>query len=177
MKATSLVLTTRIAAALEEASRVQLETAAVVLASIVEIGEVTRILARELRWVPEEAYDVRAPARLSIKSTGYVPALGEAERLGCAAIFLHTHPIAGMEPVPSPYDEIVDGELADLFRLRSGSPFYGSVVVSPIDEGIAFTGKLAREGEPAVAIDRTWIVGDRFRMVPAFGTPNPAVSA
>jgi hypothetical protein len=81
-----------------------------------------------------------------------------------------------MQPVPSRYDRIVDGQLADLFRLRTGSAFYGSVVISPTQDGIAFTGFVAEENGASINVERCWIVGDRFRLIPAFGSENVGLS-
>ena len=83
------------------------------------------MLARELHWVPDDAYRLRNATALSIASHGYVPALAAAEADQSVPIWLHTHPGSESSPRPSKHDELVDEELADLFRLRAGSPFYG----------------------------------------------------
>ena len=56
------------------------ETAGVMLASVVNApnGD-TRLLARGMRWVNDSAYTVRDWNRMSIRSEGYIRALGEAE--------------------------------------------------------------------------------------------------
>src|SRR6185312_6786553 len=110
-----------------------------------------------------DAYLERACDRLSIASEGYVHSLGEAERLGAIAIWFHTHPGEAGVPVPSIHDHNVDREIADLFRLRSGSAFYGTLIVSPRPDGLAFTGTLQPDNAARVAVDRLWRVGDQWR--------------
>ena len=70
-----------------------LETAGVMLASVVRSGTGdVRLLARRLRWIDESAYLRRDWNGLSIASHGYVPALAQAEALHATPIWLHTHP-------------------------------------------------------------------------------------
>jgi molybdopterin/thiamine biosynthesis adenylyltransferase len=172
----TLVIPTHIAAEVEEASRHPLETAGVLLATVVASLSGTRLLARELSWVPQNDYAIREADSLSIVSTGYVPALGRAEQMGSTALWLHTHPGIDSRPVPSDSDRIVDSQIADLFRMRTGSPYYGSLIISPVTEGFSFSGRLQSAEGPALAIDRIWIVGDRFRMINAFGLDSPGLS-
>ena len=127
----TLVVPEQIADELFEAAGADVETAGVLLARHVQTpcGDV-RLLARGIHWVPDDAYRVREPNELSIASHGYVPALAAAEADQSVPIWLHTHPGNDTSPRPSKHDEIVDEELADLFRLRSGSPLYGAVIVA-----------------------------------------------
>jgi hypothetical protein len=146
-----------------------LETAGVLLCSVVDTPNGhCRILARSMRWVPDEAYIHRGSDSLAIASGGYVPALAEAETIGATCLWVHTHPGEDAIPVQSNQDHIVDCQLADLFRLRSSSPFYGALVFSPRQKGLAFTGFLQREGQEKSAIQRLWQVGDRWRLTIAF---------
>lgn len=165
---TTLVLTSELEEELRSVASLTLETGGVLLASAVETTAGVRLLAREIRWVDESAYDQRESTALSIRSEGYVYSLGEAERLKAVPIWLHTHPGVGSSPRPSRYDKIVDGEIADLFRLRSGSAYYASLIVAPTDVGITFWGQIQSDRGAAVNIDRMWIVGDRFRLIPSF---------
>lgn len=125
-----------------------------------------RLLGREMYWIPPSAYQSRSPRGMSIGSDGYVEALGLAERDGSVPIWLHTHPDG--EPVPSAADKRVDEAIADVFRLRSGSEFYGTLIASPHGEGIDFTGTLQRENSDAIPIDRCWLVGDRWSLILPF---------
>lgn len=175
---TTLVLPEHVAIEIEAAAKHPLETAGVVLASRLEtIDGNVRLLARCFYPVGEGAYLARAHDRLSIASEGYVSALGEAERLGAVAIWFHTHPGEDGVPVPSIHDHKVDREIADLFRLRSGSSFYGTLIVSPRRDGLAFTGALHPERGPPITINRLWRVGDQWRLTQAFDTQQTEISS
>ena len=122
----TLVIPESIAQELAEVTSYEFESAGVLLARHVETprGNV-RLLARAMHWIPEDAYLVRDSTSMSIASHGYVPALAAAEAEESIPIWLHTHPGSDSTPRPSERDEIVDSELADLFRLRAGSHLYG----------------------------------------------------
>lgn len=174
---TTLVLPEDVSVVIDEVARYALETAGVLLATRLETenGEV-RLLARRLDLVPESAYLKRGGDHLTIASEGYVPALGQAERWGAMPIWFHTHPGLHGAPIPSLHDHQVDKEIADLFRLRSGSAYYGTLVVSPRLEGIAFTGMVESEGGDRVRLDRLWNVGDRWRLTAAYDSDQQTVS-
>ena len=158
----TLVMTEHIAAELSEAAASDVESAGVLLARYVATpGGDVRLLAREMHWVPDDAYLLREAAALSVASQGYVPSLALAEADGCVPIWLHTHPAPYGSPRPSEHDEIVDEQLADLFRLRSGSDFYGAVVVAGNGERLCFTGHIESD-EMRADIDRLWVTGRRF---------------
>ena len=161
----TLVLPEHISAELALAAKADVESAGVLLARYVATpsGDV-RLLARAMNWVPDDAYLVRSATALSISSNGYVPALAGAEVDKSVPIWLHTHPGPGASPRPSQYDEVVDEELTELFRLRSGSSFYGSVVISRVDGRLCFTGHIESPSS-RLDIDRLWIVGRRFTSV------------
>ncbi len=126
-------------------------------------GGVT-LLARQLFWVPDDQYLIRASLRLSIASAGYVPALGAAAADGATAIFLHTHP--GGNPAPSDYDDEVDRQIKDLFILRSHSPTYISLIVGGTSRAPRITGRIYGEGDRGPdPISRLRIVGDRIRIL------------
>ncbi|MBI5851767.1 MAG: ThiF family adenylyltransferase [Planctomycetes bacterium] len=114
--------------------------------------------------LPDAAYTLREPDALKIASEGYVPALQDAEQTGCVALWLHTHPGIGASPSPSRLDQIVDRQLSDLFRLRTSSELYGSVIVAHDQGQIIFSGFL-ENAAGRWPIDYLWIVGDRFRLV------------
>lgn len=164
----TLVLPHWLAEDIAQAAQDPLETAGVLLASLCELADGSRkLLGRRILWVPPEAYRHRSADALSIGSDGYVPALHEAERMGACAIWFHTHPSHIAVPLPSPHDERVDEQLSDLFRLRSGSEVYGSVIFSPEMGGFTFSGFL--EGDRWRAeIDRLLVVGERVRYSRAY---------
>ncbi len=160
----TLALPQRIADQLLEAASADIESAGVLLARPVETDRRNlRLLGRDMHWVPDEAYRVRSAKTLSIPSHGYVSALAAAEADGAVPIWLHTHPGRKSSPRPSKYDEIVDRELCDLFRLRSASPLYGAVVVSKTGGDFCFSGHVESESRRS-DIDRMWVTGLRFRL-------------
>ena len=133
----------------------------------------TRLLGRALYWAPPQAYLHRSPTAMSITPEGYVRALGLAERDSAIAIWVHTHPLGN--PLPSKRDKIVDSDIADVFRLRSGSDYYGTLIAAPSASCLDLTGTLEEDGMQAEPIDRFWLVGDRWRLQRAFDAkPNHA---
>ena len=171
MRAT-LVLPQQIADDLYVSSQLPVETAGVLLVSVVCTAEGDiKLLARKMRWVKESSYIRRESDQLSIASEGYVPFLAEAELLGAVSIWVHTHPGLGAIPKPSEHDEEVDRQIADLFRLRSGSPYYGAIIFSPRPHGMAFTGYIQSDSEPRISIERLWQVGDRLQLTRSFDLP------
>ena len=160
----TLVLPDQIAAELLDAAAADLESACVLLARHVETpGGDVRLLARALHWVSDDAYRLRDATALSIASHGYVPALAAAEADQSVPIWLHTHPGSGSSPRPSRHDELVDEQLADLFRLRSGSPWYGALVIARTEERLCFTGHIESDHRRD-DIDRLWVTGRRFAL-------------
>jgi len=162
----TLVLSDTVAAGLCSAAQGEVETAGVLLARAVRTpGGDLRLLARELLWVAEDAYLVREAEALSIASHGYVPALAAAEADRSVPIWLHTHPGDGSSPKPSLHDEVVDEQLTDLFRIRSGSPYYAALVVAHEAGQLRFSGHIESD-DGYEDIDRLWITGRRFTLVP-----------
>ena len=160
----TLVLPQNLAAELYEAVAADVESAGVLLARPIKTGRGNlRLLGRDLHWVPDDAYLVRNEKRLSIPSHGYIPALAGAESDKALPIWLHTHPGGESSPRPSEYDEIVDQELSDLFRLRSGSPLYGAIVVARTGGHFCFSGHVESDNRRS-DIDRMWVTGRRFRL-------------
>lgn len=171
---TTIVLPQSIATDIDAIAHLDIETAGVLLASIVASGDgETRLLARSIHWVLESGYVRRGEDHLTIASEGYVPFLADAEALGAIAIWVHTHPGIESPPVPSKHDWEVDRQIADLFRLRGGTPYYGTLIFAPRPVGFAFTGYLEHLDATREAIDRCWQVGDRFRLTPSFSQEAP----
>ena len=171
---TTLVLPQSLAEELDEIARQPVETAGVLLVSVVRIGnDDVRLLGREFLPVPDSAYLRRNSDSLTIASEGYVPALARAEAINATALWVHTHPGVGSSPEPSSHDDIVDRQLAETFRLRSGSDYYGALILAPRDPGVAFTGHISVDGAGTTSIARMWAVGDRFRLTHAHGLSVP----
>lgn len=161
----TLVLPDHITAELAAAARDARETAGVLLARPVRTpaGNL-RLLAREMRWVPDDAYLARKSDALSIASLGYVPALAVAEVDGSVPIWLHTHPGDGSSAKSSRHDDAVDRDLAELFRFRSGSDYYAAVVIAHEHGQLRFTGHV-ESADGRTDIDQLWITGRRFSLV------------
>ncbi len=161
----TLVLPDFMASDLCSAAKAPVETAGVLLArAVITPAGNLRLLGRDLRWVAEDAYLLRQPEALTIASRGYVPALAVAEAESCVPIWFHTHPGDGASPRPSLHDEIVDEQLHDLFRLRSGSPYYASLVFSHRNGSMRFAGHVEVNGRKE-DIARLWITGRRFHLI------------
>ena len=160
----SLVLPEPIARQLATAVQADVESAGVLLARVATTPQGNmRLLAREMHWVPKRDYIVRDANSLSVTSPGYVPALAAAESDNAVPIWLHTHPGTTSTPQPSKADKIVDRELTDLFRLRSGSPFYGALVIANGSQDFSFSGHIENDCMRS-KIDRIWTTGRRFRL-------------
>lgn len=174
MTQATLVLPEWIASELTALSNNQLETAGVVLAGVARTNTGLRLLGAGLRLVPEDGYEIREPDRLSIPSRCYVAALSEAAARDLCAIFVHTHPSEVAEPRPSAWDDIVDDQLADTFRIRTGSDVYASLVVSPSASCFSFTGR-GCDGKDNFAIKRVMVVGDRITVVRDLDSTSPDI--
>lgn len=160
----TLVVPTSIADQLRDLVKLDVETGAILLVQAVEQNQNLRLLAQELIPVPEEHYARRESQELLIASEGYVPALGRAEEFGAVPVWLHTHPGSGSSPRASQRDDVVDDQLADLFRLRADNKYYGAVIVASDDGSLTFTGHLATQAE-RIEVDRMWEVGPRLSLV------------
>ena len=172
----TLVLTTALADELLKAARRDVEVAGVLLVRILDSGDGDhRLLGRAVRWVPECEYIQQTSMGLEISSTGYVPSLSEAEKNDEVAIWFHTHPGWDAIPRPSNHDREVDRQIAELFRIRSGSPYYGTLILSPRRENCAFTGTIQHEDRMAETIDRLWIVGERWRLLSSFNSKTTEI--
>ena len=160
----TLVVPDQVGHELYEATSAAVESAGVLLVRHMETPrENVRLLARSMHWVPDEAYHVRNSMELTIASHGYVPALATAEADNSIPVWLHTHPGKGASPRPSKHDRIVDEEIADVFRLRAGTPFYGALVLARAGGQLSFTGHIESE-ETRNEIDRLWVTGRRFAL-------------
>ena len=122
-----------------------------------------RLLGHTLQWVPEAACRTRTAYEMVVGSEGYVPALAAAEEHRSVPVWVHTHP--GSSPLPSGRDLVVDAQLSDLFRLRSGSPWYGALIVGRSGDSLTFTGHIESE-DGRFDIDRVWTTGARWALVP-----------
>lgn len=165
----TLVLPDFLVTDLAKKAALPVETAGILLAAQHDAGAgTTRLLARSLHWVSDRAYQRRTADEMLIASEGYIQALALAEQDDAIPLWVHTHPKG--RPVRSAKDERVDKMIADVFRLRSGSNYYGTVIVSPAAGGVSLTGTLQEAERAAQEIDRFWMVGHRWRLQPAYGS-------
>jgi molybdopterin/thiamine biosynthesis adenylyltransferase/proteasome lid subunit RPN8/RPN11 len=162
---TTLVLHGDIERELRDSAHLSLESAGVLLARQVSTPEGMRLLARRMCWVDPSAYTAQTSNHMSIRPEGYIGALALAEADTAVPIWFHTHPSGTSGPVPSRWDRQVDKDIADLFRLRSGSDHYGTLIFSPHGDEYIFTGDIQPADEAPKPIDRIWVVGDRWRLV------------
>jgi hypothetical protein len=166
----TLVLPGWVAAEIAAAARDQNETGAVLLAGVCAVGDGLRLLGREVHWVRDDAYDRRTPQSLLIRSAGYIDALARAEDQGDVPVWLHTHPGRWADPRPSEHDELVDDQLQETFRVRSGAGLYASLIASPTGQWFRFTGRV-RTDDGALPIERLLVVGERWSLTNAEDAP------
>lgn len=161
----TLVVPQHIAEKLSDAAAKPVETGGVLLARWVETPSgSTRLLAHQIHWVPGDAYEKRSPTELIVTSEGFVPALASAAQHQSVAIWTHTHPGHGARALPSARDRQVDESLAETFRVRTGSPWYGALVLTANGGGgLGFSGHVASE-QARLEIDRLWVTGSRFAL-------------
>jgi len=161
---TTLVLPAEIALGLRELARLDVETGGVLLARLARTptGNI-RVLATDFIAVPDDAYERRELGELLVTSDGYIPALRIAEETQAIPLWLHTHPGDNSSPRPSKRDGVVDRDLAEVFRLRAETPYYGAVIISHRGDQLTFTGHLESEQE-RIRIDRLFTVGDRIEL-------------
>lgn len=167
----TMALPAWMASEIEGKARERNETAGVILAGKSEDSGNLRLLGRELHWIPEDAYDRRTPRALTVRSEGYMRYLARAEDRGDVPIWLHTHPHEDGDSRPSKYDKIVDDELQQTFRLRSGAELYASLVFSPAADAFRFTG-MVWNGKGPQRVTSIMIVGDRWKVITAEHAPK-----
>jgi proteasome lid subunit RPN8/RPN11 len=163
----TLVLTQTISDQFAAAARQPLETAGVLLVRVVQddVGGV-KLLARSMHWVADGEYLVRSAVELRVASETYVKALAEAERSLEVGIWVHTHPNA-YPPEASDKDAHVDEQIAEVFRIRTGSDYYGSLILSSTPDGFSFTGKIQTDSDEK-SLDRILTIGDRWKLQKSF---------
>jgi hypothetical protein len=175
---TTMVMPVAIAAQLRELALLPIESAGVLLARAVatDSGDL-RVLVHDMCLVPDHAYAVREADGLEITSDGYVPPLRLAAESGSLAIWMHTHPGRGASVQPSHRDRVVDQQLADLFRIRSGSDLYGALIVSigELSDGLRFMCHLDDDAGRVHHVDRLLTVGSQLMLVESDGATQSPV--
>jgi molybdopterin/thiamine biosynthesis adenylyltransferase len=163
----TLVVPGPIAAELDRVARGDVESAATMLVGVGRTPRGLRLLARELHWVNEQDYERRTGDSMSIPPRGYLEALARAEEIGATPVFVHTHPGPVAVPHPSRWDDIVDEQLAETFRIRAASDLYASLIVSPASTGFCFTGR-GIDGEDSFELHRVLVSAERLSLLTSF---------
>lgn len=161
----TLTLHAAAAAAIREAVDSTEEVAGVLIVGVSKTDDEIRFLAREFHPASAGSYLERTPRKLGLTSGAYMPALARAADLGASAVFIHSHPEDAA--VMSIFDDEVDEKLRSVFQIRTGSPFYGSVVFRLEEGQLTFTGRAWRAEESLGHISLLREFGDRFRFIPA----------
>ncbi|MCW2601293.1 MAG: hypothetical protein JWM02_3122 [Frankiales bacterium] len=117
------------------------------------------LLVRDVIHVNESDYEERSSTRLRLPSRAWFPILGQAAAAADGALFVHTHP--GGSALPSRYDLTVDEELVPPFQLRTGQPFYGSLILGGSTDAPTFTGAVIDASGHRESITLIRVVGRR----------------
>ncbi|MFN7957249.1 MAG: ThiF family adenylyltransferase [Holophagaceae bacterium] len=171
----SLVLSMELSRKLVGLTDLDVETGGVLFAKPVhsDSGDI-RLLARAFHEVPATAYATRKVDQLDIRSDGYVHSLGLAEAEGVVPIWTHTHPGSGSSPLPSIRDQVVDSQISDVFRIRTGSSYYGALILASENGKLTYTGHLD-DGSKVTPIDRMIMVGDRISICYDYRSHRPTL--
>jgi molybdopterin/thiamine biosynthesis adenylyltransferase/proteasome lid subunit RPN8/RPN11 len=159
----TLVLTEETWATLTDALNSPQETAAIVIAGKSDSEDELALLARDVQWVPRNAYLTRQGDRLEILSSGYIPAVKAAAEQGAVAVFFHTHPRG--DPRASRFDLDVDVELNRLFTRRTRQPWYASLILGGSTDDPRVSGLLYANDDHPISLRRVRIVGRRLRIM------------
>ena len=161
---TTLVLPSFIDQQITERCQLPVETAAVLLAREAGTkGSDRRLLAREIHWIADADYMSRTALDMKIGPEAYIQALALAEADDAIPIWFHTHP-PGSSATASDMDLVVDSQLAETFRIRSGSNVYGRLIASASPTAWNWTGCLLGRAAEEEPIERIWSVGERWRL-------------
>jgi molybdopterin/thiamine biosynthesis adenylyltransferase len=151
------------------------ESAAFVLAGIAEDGDELSLFGRSLNWIADEHYEVRERNRLRIRSRGFWPFFGAAERDRAVPVFIHTHP--RMSARPSEWDDGVDAVLMRLAAQRSRACYYVSLIVGGTAEKATFTGRVFDERGLVTEAFRLRVVGRRIHVLVAEGSIDAEIDS
>ncbi|MHB1582399.1 MAG: HesA/MoeB/ThiF family protein [Acidimicrobiales bacterium] len=164
MSGVTLALSEGLWQSLVDQLRTPVESAGVMAAGLVvgPAGDLS-VLGRSLRWVADDAYDRRDVDQMVIASPAWVPLLGAAAADGTMAVFVHTHP--GALAYVSGRDRIVDDALAGPFRIRTGQPRYGHIVLGGAPEAPEVDGRFLDRDGSWRELRAVRVVGRRLKLV------------
>jgi len=157
-----------VTAQIEKAARLELETAGVLIAAIIQTPTGNfRLLVEDVIWVEDAAYVRREANGLSIASHGYVQALGkpsDGARWRC-----------GFTRIQARMQSLSQARTTN--KLIKISPTFPAAHQQPIlRHSYCFAarrrhcpdGTLQRERQSTILIDRFWLVGSRWRLFQAY---------
>ncbi|MBN8279146.1 MAG: ThiF family adenylyltransferase [Gammaproteobacteria bacterium] len=178
MKQVTLIVPDPIATQLSEYADLAVESAGVLLVSILHCSNGNiRLLARQMHWIDPDSYVHRTHEAMSIRPESYVGFLAEAANLGATPIWVHTHPGQNSSPRPSHHDNEVDRQIIETFRIRAGTEYYGTLILSPRPNGITFTGYLQGPAQETNPISRLWDVSDQLRLTSSADSKEPVIDS
>lgn len=134
------------------------EVAGILTAHLIDDELGTTMLARRLQRAPEDAYVERQRDGLSLRSSGWVPAVRRAAMEDEMAIFVHTHP-GGIAEF-SDRDDRVDDDLWPGFMQLTGAALYGAFLVAGQREAPQLAGRLRRPDGSTQLLTKVRVVGD-----------------
>lgn len=135
------------------------EVAGILTGRVIDDDQGVTVLIRTVERAAASAYEVQRPDGLTLRSSGWVPAVRRGAANQEMAIFVHTHP--GGYPHFSTWDDRVDDDLVEAFIDLTGARLYGSLVLAGgHDPGYA--ARLRRKDGPALEVTSIRVVGDRL---------------
>jgi molybdopterin/thiamine biosynthesis adenylyltransferase len=140
------------------------ETAGVITARAVEGPGGITLLGRRLDWASPDAYLDRKPHRLSLRSSGWVPAVRAALAEGSIPVFVHTHP-RGLA-VFSQRDDEVDASLRATLPAMGGGQRYAALVVAGTRHEATVAGRLYDQ-DGSHPMSRLRVAGEGIEIITA----------
>ena len=135
------------------------EVAGVLTARVIDDVDGITLIGRRLDRAPPSSYLERRADGMSLRSSGWVPAVRRAGAEREMAIFVHTHP--GGTPHFSVWDDKVDEELRGPFLDLTGAGLYGALVLAGGDHR-GYAARLRRPDGSTLEVTAVRVVGDRL---------------
>ncbi|MDP9226410.1 MAG: ThiF family adenylyltransferase [Actinomycetota bacterium] len=144
------------------------ETAGFVMAGVARGADDLTLLARDLRLIDDAHYLKRTARRLSIGSAAIVAELSRAASDKAIPIFMHTHPSG--TATPSSHDRRVDRDLRLPALIRSGQPYYMSLIIAGTRRRPQVSGRIYNDAGLVGTLERIRVVGERLRLLTTANT-------
>jgi len=161
---TTVAMTDEVWASLRGSLDEAKETAWTMRGSLVEneVGEST-IFIKSAKSINDEAYDVREPLRLSIKTSGWVPELSATMESNEILVFAHSHPMSSS--VHSEHDIEVDSQIYQTALNRGDNPRYASIVIGGSRDTAQFCGRVVNRAGEWRKINRLRVAGSSLVII------------